>query len=84
MNTHPITTFNNINISDAPLWDMWMSMYHLAVISVADELGVFSCININNTGLSIEEIASKLNSSNRAIQIRYVSADLRQNLELNR
>ncbi len=39
-------------------------MYHLAVISIADELGIFTCININNTGLSIEEIANKLNLNN--------------------
>ncbi len=62
-----MNTININNISDTPLWDIWMSMYHLAAVSVADELGIFNCLTQKNLGT--EEIAIKLNLSTRAVQI---------------
>ncbi len=52
--------------SDSPMWDMWLSMYHLATITVADELGLFKEIHVNE--ISIDQLAKKLNIDKRGIE----------------
>lgn len=52
---------------DTDMWDIWMSIYHLSIVSVADELELFNCIH--HEEYSIGKIANKLEIHPRAIQI---------------
>jgi hypothetical protein len=44
---------------DSPMWDIWMSMYQMSTITVADEIGLFKLLS--HSPLSISMIASNLN-----------------------
>lgn len=54
-------------VNDEPMWDIWMSIYHAAIVSVADELGIFNCINIQH--MHLDEVANHLNIGARPLQI---------------
>lgn len=55
------------SISDKPMWDIWMSRYHLAVVSVADELNLFGAINTNK--LNVSQIADRVGVLPRSIEL---------------
>lgn len=52
---------------DKILWDTWMSIFHMPILTVADEIGFFSIINQGTTNL--QDIANKLNVSFRGAEI---------------
>src|SRR5688572_6881510 len=55
-------------LTDQLLWDTWMSMWHLAVLTVADELNLFQALE--NGPLNIKEISKKFpNHFNHGILI---------------
>jgi 3-hydroxy-5-methyl-1-naphthoate 3-O-methyltransferase len=61
---------NNLSlpvVHDKLMWDMWMSTYHLPVISVADELGVFDTISKNK--FNINQLAAYLEITSRAVAV---------------
>ncbi|MCP4397333.1 MAG: methyltransferase [bacterium] len=51
---------------DKPLWDIWGSMYHLALLGVADELHLFEALE--SQALSLPELARKLEIGFRAAE----------------
>ncbi|MEX2524780.1 MAG: methyltransferase [Gammaproteobacteria bacterium] len=52
---------------DKPVWDTWLSVYHLPAIAVADELGIFSALK-DRPG-SGPELAERLHFNERAVSI---------------
>jgi len=54
----------NPNTDDRKLWDVWFSTFHLAVVSVADEIGLFSALAPEPK--SVEELAQHLDISKKA------------------
>lgn len=52
---------------DNPMWDIWMSMYHLPVVSVSDHLGLFS--QICDKGLNAISLSKKLKVSIRSVEV---------------
>jgi len=55
------------NVKDNFMWDIWMSMYHLSILSVADELALFE--NLANKSLSLIELAQTLQLNIRSVEI---------------
>lgn len=53
--------------SDKPMWDIWMSMWHLAVVTVADEIGLFKYLS--NKQMTIESVARCLDLHPRPMGI---------------
>ncbi len=54
-------------VSDKLMWDLRMSVFHLAIVSVADELGMIK--NIGKKKLSASRLASSLNLSSRPVEV---------------
>lgn len=52
-------------VSDAPLWDIWMSTYPLAAVTVADEINLFTILSLRP--LTTKKLAEKLLVDKRAI-----------------
>lgn len=52
---------------DKPVWDLWLSVYRLPAIAVADELGLFDALNECPAGA--EELAERLQFDARALSI---------------
>jgi 3-hydroxy-5-methyl-1-naphthoate 3-O-methyltransferase len=59
MNTLPITT------DDRLVWDTWLAMYRLPVLSVADEVGTFVALSAQS--LTTDELAARLAVGARAL-----------------
>lgn len=55
------------DVQDNFMWDIWMSIYHLAIITVADELGLF--VHLSKKDLSLIKLAHVLHLNSRAIEI---------------
>ncbi|RUR18431.1 hypothetical protein ELY21_08200 [Legionella sp. km535] len=55
------------DVQDKFMWDIWMSMYHLPILTVADELALFEHLIIGS--LSLIELAEELRLSCRSIEI---------------
>ncbi|MFO3392176.1 methyltransferase [Legionella pneumophila serogroup 8] len=55
------------DVKDNLMWDIWMSMYHLTILSVADELALF--VHLNNKSLSLIQLAQALQLNSRSIEI---------------
>ena len=55
------------DVQDNCMWDIWMSMYHLSILTVADELALF--VHLINGHLSLIELAESLHLSCRSIEI---------------
>lgn len=55
------------NPSDTLMWDIWTSMYHLPVVTAADELGIFNCLKNNEYDTS--QLANELNLNVRSISV---------------
>lgn len=51
--------------SDTPMWDIWLSMYQLATVTVADEIGLFN--EIHSDELTVDQLSKKLNIDKRGI-----------------
>lgn len=52
---------------DKIMWDLWMSTYHISIVTAADELNLFALLN--NKQLNLLQIAEALQLNSRAIQI---------------
>jgi precorrin-6B methylase 2 len=57
----------SLNASDKPMWDIWMSIYQLSTVTVADEIGLFQALKKNKT--HIDALAKILGISNHATEI---------------
>jgi acyl transferase domain-containing protein/NAD(P)-dependent dehydrogenase (short-subunit alcohol dehydrogenase family)/SAM-dependent methyltransferase len=66
MNRNKIADFQVSAVDDKILWDIWLSMYHLATVSVADEINLFQALE--TTPLSFAELAKQLGISTRAAE----------------
>ncbi len=53
-------------VDDTIMWDLWLSMYHLAIVSVADELHLFQ--ELQHGPLSINDLSLKLNINPRGVE----------------
>lgn len=51
---------------DRPLWDLWVSRFHLPAVAVADELGLFS--RLNSTPATATEISKWFSLSSRGAE----------------
>jgi len=54
-------------VCDKPMWDIWMSAYHLSSITVAHQIGLFQALSKEK--LSRVLLGKKLGVNNRAISI---------------
>ncbi len=61
MSTLPATT------DDRLVWDTWLSIYRLPVVTVADEVGTFAALS--ERSLTTDELAARLTVSARALAI---------------
>ena len=61
MSTLPATT------DDRLIWDTWLSMYRLPIMTVADEVGTFAALSAQP--LTTDELASRLSVGARALGI---------------
>lgn len=61
MSTLPLTN------DDSKIWDTWLSLYRLPVVTVADETGVFAALT--GSSLTTEQLAAQLNLDARALGI---------------
>ena len=61
MSTLPATT------DDRLIWDTWLSIYRLPIMTVADEVGTF--VALSEQSLTTEELASRLSVGARALAI---------------
>ena len=61
MSTLPATT------DDRLIWDTWLSIYRLPILTVADEVGTFAALSAQS--LSIEQLAATLSVGARALGI---------------
>ena len=52
---------------DRPVWDLWLSMYHLPAVTAAIELDVFE--TLATSPATHDELARRLNLSERATEI---------------
>lgn len=52
---------------DKSIWDMWLSVYHLPAIAVADEMGIFD--SLNDKPGTARELAERLHFDNRALSV---------------
>ena len=52
---------------DRPVWDLWLSMYHLPAVTAAIELDVFEALATSPA--THDELARRLNLSERATEI---------------
>ncbi|HTC54722.1 MAG TPA: methyltransferase [Steroidobacteraceae bacterium] len=59
MSTLPITT------DDRLIWDTWLAIYRLPVLTVADEVGTFTALAAQ--ALTTDELASRINAVPRAL-----------------
>ena len=55
------------NVQDNSMWDIWMSMYHLSILTVANELGLFVYLRCKK--LTLIELAEMLHLSYRAVEV---------------
>ncbi|MGQ3892023.1 methyltransferase [Legionella sp. CNM-4043-24] len=55
------------DVKDNFMWDIWMSIYHLSALAVADELALF--VNLSNKSRSLTELAQTLQLNSRSIEI---------------
>lgn len=59
---------NNVRnpiVSDKAMWDIWMSIYHLSIVSAADELNLFN--TLKNKKLTITELSEAIGLDHRSI-----------------
>lgn len=61
MSTLPATT------DDRLIWDTWLSIFRLPIMTVADEVGTFAALSTQS--LTVDELASKLSVGARALGI---------------
>jgi hypothetical protein len=61
MNTLPIST------DDRLIWDTWLAMYRLPVLTVADEVGTFAALS--SQSLTTDELAARLSVVPRSLGI---------------
>ncbi|HEV2703325.1 MAG TPA: methyltransferase [Steroidobacteraceae bacterium] len=61
MSTLPITT------DDRLIWDTWLAMYRLPVVTVADEVGTFTALA--GQALTTDELAARISAVPRALAI---------------
>lgn len=61
MNTLPATT------DDRLVWDTWLAIYRLPVLTVADEVGTFAALSAQS--LTTDELATRLDVGARALAI---------------
>ncbi len=61
MSTLPVTTDDRI------VWDTWLAMYRLPVLTVADEIGTFAALAADS--LTSEELAERISVGARALSI---------------
>jgi acetylserotonin N-methyltransferase len=61
MSTLPITT------DDRLVWDTWLAMYRLPVLTVADEVGTF--VALSSQSLTTDELAARISVGARALAI---------------
>jgi acetylserotonin N-methyltransferase len=61
MSALPATT------DDRLIWDTWLSIYRLPIMTVADEVGTFAALSAQS--LTLDELASKLSVGARALGI---------------
>jgi 3-hydroxy-5-methyl-1-naphthoate 3-O-methyltransferase len=61
MSTLPITT------DDRLIWDTWLAIYRLPVLTVADEVGTFAALSAQ--ALTTDELAARINAVPRALGI---------------
>ncbi|HTY93101.1 MAG TPA: methyltransferase [Steroidobacteraceae bacterium] len=61
MSTLPATT------DDRLVWDTWLAMYRLPVLTVADEIGTF--VQLSGQSLTTDELATRLNVGARALGV---------------
>jgi hypothetical protein len=54
-----MTIITLISKNDKLMWDIWMSMYQLSAVTVADEIGLFTLVE--KTKQNIDTISTKLN-----------------------
>lgn len=52
---------------DRALWDLWLSIFHLPVVTCADEIGTF--VALSERALTTDELAAELRVNARALQI---------------
>lgn len=51
---------------DSPMWDLWMSQYHFASVSAAEELGIFRLLS--DSPLSSSELARQIGISHKGFR----------------
>jgi hypothetical protein len=61
MNTLPVTT------DDRLVWDTWLAIYRLPVVTVADEVGMFAALAAQS--LTTDELAAQISVGARALAI---------------
>lgn len=61
----PIKILQLTPSNDKSMWDIWMSMWHLAVVTVADEIGLFECLGKKQ--MTIESTARSLDINSRPV-----------------
>ena len=52
---------------DRELWNLWLSIFHLPVVTCADQIGTF--VELSNRAQTTEELAARLQVNARALQI---------------
>lgn len=58
--TNELAYFDALQRPNSPdffMWDLWTSIYHLPVVTVSDELDLFTCLN--GSALYLDELAKK-------------------------
>ncbi len=61
MSTLPVTP------DDRLIWDTWLAMYRLPVLTVADEVGTFAALSTQS--LTTDELAARITVGARALAI---------------
>lgn len=54
-------------VNDRSVWDVWLSAYHMPVVTVADEVGTFKALS--GRSLTSEELAAEIGADARALTI---------------
>ncbi|MCP5396552.1 MAG: hypothetical protein H6918_07455 [Sphingomonadaceae bacterium] len=52
---------------DSAIWETWLSIYRLPVVTVAEEIGTFTALS--DRGLTLEECAAQIGADARALSI---------------
>ena len=51
-------------VNDRSVWDVWLSAYHMPVVTVADEVGTFKALSAK--AMTSEELAAEIGVDARA------------------